>query len=282
MKIRKIANRVLFVLLSTCLFPYLLNSQQEAKVLDTVETGRMALVYVYLPIAFHTRGQLTAESNRYLSLYSKTVNLDVKFYSNSHTFESDLSTKGFHVNKQEWQRRLSADLSTPPLPFAELLKVGRNVTLRIVPTQGHFTDHILRGSNTFRVQVGSHQLFLMHVGVRTNVVPVPVIGNRLIPLTIPALYYRTEDCIDDVAAQSIAKELYRKFGTSQVDVILSPNSWFVYHDEYPTISPFDPRRSIPSDDEIEKPWEVVCGIQYGNRCRRVPRDAKCPVALEER
>lgn len=244
--------------------------QVAPKVIKSQRGGDFAFVALLVPRNEFNQDTVTSLARNYLMENRSTRLLKLTFYSDEKAATSEFDGKGtFHPNPDKWRAALREKMESPQLPLAEVVKINRSATLRIISEKGDIKEIPLQGPNVFHSTIQGHNLHLLYFASNWLIIDAP-------PKQLTAsLFYRSDSCLSQRAAQQIADSLVRTAGSDKISVHISPDSLFLLDPEYPTYNSFDTRSKVPSNDELSKAWEIACGPSHKFQCSPMPTRASC-------
>jgi hypothetical protein len=188
----------------------------------------------------------------------------VDYYASEDAARSELTGKGtFHTDVEQWLAGFQAKHQSQPGPRAQLLRVHGSATLRIVHESGGTSEFVLQGKNVFHWEVEGNQYHLLHVGQGSDIV------NGIEQMQA-VFFFRSSSCVDASRARRLLSHTIVIAGTSQIQIHVSPDSWFTSDVEYPTYNVFDPRKLVPSAEQVANTVQTQCFTKPTPNCLELP------------
>jgi hypothetical protein len=135
---------------------------------------------------------------------------------------------------------------------AELLKIRRDVAMRLRDNKGNVSLKVLEGENPYDLPICGQAFALAHMSIaRANL---PGFAHTL------HFFLTTDSPIDETVAGCAFAELERRVSLPNTNVYLSirHSPWFVVDSDYPVVLPFIKENKPPTKQEYEEALEWDC------------------------
>jgi hypothetical protein len=235
-----------------------------SRTVGSEKSGAFEFRRVVVPSDLFYRQQLISMSEEFLR-ESRNKHAAVLLVSvGQNQFESLFQGKEMYdFTWNDWQKSYEKLTQQGNWKIAQLVRLGHDATLRIRTDQG-MEEIPISGDNVFHRVIGSKTVDLLWIE------PVRKLARSDYRRLHAAIFVQVTPSVNPSDALQISEYLLRKVGSTDSEIHLRHDGWFVRSNSYPTLNPFDPGFHAVSASVVGNSAEFLCAPHQAQTCYELP------------